>query len=264
MISNQINSIPDDFDENKETKKKFKDILLDAEAKVKTFNKQAEVKESLPQVQLKSLGAITSRNDLVRATGTFDRKDIVFSPDSIRSPKGLKISKRKLKLTDSDIKQISKEINTIKKAQSSSRYDDSYQDEFEQNPANEKIANDAEIGYEYQPDYDDNKESSEAREINKRGELKLHSFDLKYFYYPKNKNFVNILKVVFYLYYMHNQLILDLISPEAINDYEKGQVLFNRSSHSIYHPPSISDITGKEIPKKIEKSEYSNNGMDIL
>lgn len=114
MISNQINSIPDDFDENKETKKKFKDIMFDAETKMKTYNKQVGVQDSLPQVQLKSFGAVTSRNDQVRATGTFDRKEIVFSPDSIRSPKGLKITKRKMKLTDSDIKQISKEINTIK------------------------------------------------------------------------------------------------------------------------------------------------------
>lgn len=43
---------------------------------------------------------------------------------------------------------------------------------FEKDPANERIADAAEMGYDYQPDFDDNKESSEAREIAKRGEIK--------------------------------------------------------------------------------------------
>ena len=178
MITDQINSIPDDFDENKQTKKKFKDIILDQETKAKTYDKPIGLKDSVSQVQLKPLVSITSRNENVRATGTFDRNEIVFSPDSIRSPKGLKISKRKMKLTDSDIKQISKEINTIKKVKSSSRYESSYQDDFANDP-NDKIADAAEMGYEYQPDFEENRESREAKEITKRSTYlsKLYRFN---------------------------------------------------------------------------------------
>lgn len=159
-----IDSIPfvDEYGETKETARQFKDIILDSEMKGKTYDKKSIQSKDLYSSQLRGIGSPRAKDSFAA-----DRRDVVISPKSIRSPQSSAMSKRKLKLTASDKKQINKDLKIFKNTGKREDYEESYDDEFEQDPAAANLIKAAEMGIDYMPAYERQTESNEAKEINR-------------------------------------------------------------------------------------------------
>ena len=170
-------------------------------------------------------------NPKIKKNSTLDRKEII-SQSSIKSPRDSRMSKRRLKLTDTERKQVNKDLQIIKKSSASDHeiYESERYDIEDPESMNAVYA--AEMGIDYPPSFDKADESENKYNINFKREI--GNADLK--------------------------------SPVPV---EQHQVEFNKVSKSSKHrknTPSIADISGKSAvsnepvmsPKKsknVKKSE---------
>lgn len=148
---------------------------------------------------------------------TFDRRAIV-SRSTIRSPREQKGQKRKLKLTDSERKQVNKDLMILQKATPSDRYDSNTENEFSNHEdISRPPTTERDMDIHYPPDFDE-----EPKKLSNKGKLTHRGI------------------------YQDSFIFIELISPDPFAANTENPVDF---SQNMQEPPSIRDIDPKNSKK---------------
>ena len=157
-IMKSVESVPffDEFDGKKSSYEKYMETVVN--------DKKTKRQERLVRYSILFYSSFYNANilqDRVKTPqsdksskkhSTLDRKDII-SPSTIKSPKNSKIQKRKLKLTDTERKEVNQDLAVLKKSSATDR--EMYEsDRYYEDPGviNAQMA--AKMGIHYPPDFE--------------------------------------------------------------------------------------------------------------